>query len=77
MYVLSFVDEINCSYGPNSVSESIDIISVSDDVNVLIREAEADQGDVRWEENDMNQRIGYCLYDGEVDNDQFYIIVEV
>lgn len=76
MYVLSFVDNINCSYGSNSINESVDIISVSDDVNRLKREAE-DLGDVLWEENDMNQVIGRCLYDGEVDNDQFYIIVEV
>lgn len=76
MYVMSFVDNINVSIGPNSVTENVDIISVSDDRASLIQEANAD-GDVDWIGNDMEQMIGYALYDGVREEKQYYVIVQV
>ena len=73
-YVLTLVDTLNDSIGSTSVASGVDIIGVGENKVELKKKVE---GEVSWTVNELKQDIGYCVYDGEIDNDQYYVIVDV
>ena len=74
MYVLSFVDNVNCFYSKDCIKESVEIVNVSKDVGVL-RDSVVD---VKWEKNEDGNLVGFCLFDDdEVEEEIYYVIIDV
>ena len=74
MFVMTFCDTINCSFSNKHVSQNTEVVKVSDSVDKLKQIIE----DVKWELNEESGNwFGYCLYDGEVEREQYFQITKV
>ena len=76
MYLLCFVDEINCSFSGSTIKEGAEVLHVSNDVEKL-KDSIIDRNITKWRKNDMGQEYSMCVYGDEFEKGQYYLIVEV
>lgn len=79
MHVLVFVNNIDISDSPAHISDSTEVLAVNESVNYLKRyvdEMGDDEGSVKWKKVE-EKWFGEVWYDGEKEEDQYYLIVSV
>jgi len=84
VYILAFIDNINDSYGPQTLDNGVEVVAVSADVEPLKDHANKKEAEYAisegliWEQMaDTNQWIGNPICDDCEEGEQYYVIVEV
>ena len=76
-WVLVYVDDINSSFGPQSITDHVEIVDVNPIHHMLLICNHETIGDVEWEEVEKNRFHGKVYYDGELEPNQYYQIFKV
>ena len=74
-WVLVYVDEINLSSGPQSVSDHHEIVAVRETLGEL--QSLEEVKDVNFKLVEDERWVGEVSYDGEVEEGQFYLAFPV
>ena len=79
-YILVYTDSINMSDSKMHVTDHVEIVGVTDDedkAKAMATEGNGEGQSVRWQMDGWGRWLGLVVYSGEVEEAQYYTIVEV